>query len=668
MDPEENIEVTQKEPSQAAAYVIDRFNRAKDARTNQESRWMMAYRNYRGIYGPEVTFRSDEESQVFLKVTKTKVLAAYSQVCEVILGGNQFPLTVDPTSLPENVEEAVHMSTEGGPEDPMESKLQPGETRVQLKERLGGLRKKLEPVEGKLKSGPGTKPSDVTWHPAMIAAKKMQKKIHDQLEESRASKKLRSCAFELCLFGTGILKGPFRDRKEYPRWTRGAYDPLVKTRPRIEFVSIWDFYPDPEAETIEDCDYTVERHKMSRSNLRALGSRPGFDKEAVTEALEYGSHYLNESWETQLTDSGVEPTTERFEVLEFWGLIDREIAEDAGLTIPSRYKDDETLQVNIWVCNNEILRFVVNPFTPATTRYHVVPYEANPYSIWGVGVAENMEDTQMLMNGFLRMAVDNGVRSGNIVWEIDEDNLTPGQDLSKFSPGDVIRRSGGAPGQAIFPHSFPNVSAQNLQMFETARRLADESTGLPSFSYGQTGISGVGRTSSGISMLMSAANGSIRTVVKNIDDYLLAPLGYALFAFNQQFDYSEETDGDLEITARGTESLMANEVRSQRLLQFLSTILHPNLLPFAKVDQLISEVARSMDLDPERFVNSLSDAAIQAEVMRAMNPEPPAGQPPGPPGMEAPGPGSGGGIIGSGSVPTPGTPGFSANTGEGELQ
>ena len=70
-------------------------------------------------------------------------------------------------------------------------------------------------------------------------------------------------------------------------------------------------------------------------------------------------------------------------------------------------------------------------------------------------------------------------------------------------------------------------------------------------------------------MLMSAANGSIRNVVKNVDDYLLAPLAKAFFNFNMQFDYDEEIKGDLEVKARGTESLMANEVRSQRLCNSL---------------------------------------------------------------------------------------------------
>lgn len=264
--------------------------------------------------------------------------------------------------------------------------------------------------------------------------------------------------------------------------------------------------------------------------------------------------------------------------------------------------------------------------------------------------------------------------------EVDETNLTPGQDLSVY-PGKVFRRQGGAPGQAIFGTKFPNVSNENMQMFDKARVLADESTGFPSFAHGQTGVQGVGRTASGISMLMSAANGSIRNVVKNVDDYLLAPLGKAFFNFNMQFDYDTNIKGDLEVKARGTESLMANEVRSQRLMQFLGVVQNPVLAPFAKMDYIIREIAKSMDLDPDKLVNSMSDAAVQAEILKKFKeenppPEAPAGAPQPPaPGAQPPAgaqvqdtQGSGGGQIGTGSVPTPGEQGFSANTGQPPIQ
>ena len=146
-----------------------------------------------------------------------------------------------------------------------------------------------------------------------------------------------------------------------------------------------------------------------------------------------------------------------------------------------------------------------------------------------------------------------------------------------------------------------------------------------------------------------------------------------------QFDYDEEIKGDLEVKARGTESLMANEVRSQRLMQFLGVVQNPVLAPFAKMDYIIREIAKSMDLDPDKLVNSMGDAAVQAEILKkfqAENPPPPQPQagPPTPQGGPPAGAqvqdtqGSGGGTIGTGTAPTPGEQGFSANTGQGPMQ
>ena len=668
---------TDKAAGTVVAYVEERFSKAETARQTEEYRWIQAYRNYRGLYGPDVQFTDTEKSRVFVKVTKTKVLAAFGQMSEVLFGGNKFPITIDPTTLPEGVEESVHIEcNEEVKKAEKAAKLEPllpGETMQEYRERLGPLKKELEVVED-VRPGPGLTPTQVTYEPAMIAAKKMEKKIHDQLEESQAKKHLRSAAFECALFGTGIMKGPFAVDKEYPKWDdNGNYNPLIKTVPMVSHVSIWNFYPDPDANNMEEAEYVIERHKMSRSELRKLANRPYFRKNEIEIALKYGPSYTKEWWEQAMEDDSQQTQTERYEVLEFWGNIDKDILVRHGVEIPRELRKKLELSVNIWICNGRVLRLVMNPFTPVLIPFYAVPYEINPYSMWGVGVAENMDDTQTLMNGFMRMAVDNAALSGNLIIEVDETNLVPGQDL-KVHPGKVFRRQGGAPGQAIFGTKFPNVSNENMQMFDKARVLADESTGFPSFAHGQTGVSGVGRTASGISMLMSAANGSIRTVVKNIDDYLLAPLGKALFSFNMQFDFDPEIKGDLEVKAAGTESLMANEVRSQRLMQFLGVIQNPVLAPFARLDYIVREIAKSMDLDPDKVANSMQRAAIQAEILKTFQqsqpPAPPGGQPGQPPAAPAGAQaadtqGSGGGTIGTGSVPTPGEQGFSANTGEG---
>ena len=696
----DNVSVVQDgdelDASSVVGYVKERFKRAEDARQTDETRWLRSYRNYRGIYGSDVQFTETEKSRVFVKVTKTKTLAAYGQIVDVLFGSSRFPLTVNPTTLPDGVAESVHINIDPNAEagqqelsqafgeppkvsflfDPDE-KLKPGETMFDRMERLGPLEDRLAALGDKVIEGPGTSQSTVTFHPAMVAAKKMEKKIHDQLEESGANKQLRHTAFEMALFGTGIMKGPFAVDKEYPNWDEeGDYDPLIKTVPSTSHVSIWNFYPDPDAYNMDEAEYVVERHRMTRSQMRGLKTRPFFRNESIEDAVQLGESYEKKYWEQDMEDhSSMTNAPERYEVLEFWGYVDTEILEDNGVTIPRELKDAEQVNVNAWICNDKVLRLVLNPFKPTRIPYYAVPYELNPYSFFGVGIAENMDDTQTLMNGFMRMAIDNAALSGNLIIEVDETNLVPGQDLSVY-PGKVFRRQGGAPGQGIFGTKFPNVAGENMQLFDKARVLADESTGFPSFAHGQTGVSGVGRTASGISMLMSAANGSIRNVVKNVDDYLIGPMGRAFFAFNMQFDFDTGIKGDLEVKASGTESLMANEVRSQRLMQFMGVASNPALQPFVKSDYIIREIAKSMDLDPDKVTNSLSDAAIQAEILKkfTQSPEAPAGAegaPQGPPQPSAPGAGpeqagvavsdttgAGGGNIGTGTAPTPGEQGF----------
>jgi hypothetical protein len=176
-----------------------------------------------------------------------------------------------------------------------------------------------------------------------------------------------------------------------------------------------------------------------------------------------------------------------------------------------------------------------------------------------------------------------------------------------------------------------------------------------------------------MSMLMGAAALSIKTVIKNIDDYLLKPLGQSLFYWNMQFnDDAPHIKGDLEIKAQGTSSLMQKEVRSQRLMTFMQTASNPALAPFVKWHTCLTEIAKSLDIDPEQLINDPEKAAIYAQIMgmangnqnntaptREQSPMAPTGEVP--PGASATDPsGAGGGNIGTGDVPMPGEAGFSA--------
>jgi len=695
-----NLNLEEDQRQNLIGILKGRFSLAESARDTDEKRWIKAYENYRGLYAKSIKFRESEKSRVFVKITKTKVLAAFGQLVDVIFGTGKFPIGITETKVPEGETDIAHLDI-NNPQQGIESSLPDNiGNRIEDPYDIGyeGDGRVLEPgkshfkgdyadsIEDKvapmLSDGASPVPQQFELSPAQRAARRMEKLIHDQIDESKGSSEMRNALLEAALLGTGIIKGPFNFNKKLHKWTANEegtreYNPLEVRVPRIEFVSSWDFYPDPNATNMEECEYVFHRHKMNRSQLRQLRHMPYFNEEAIRTCIQMGANYTEKDYESQLRDDrrADEEVGSNFEVLEYWGIMDAEYAREVGVELPESIDDLDEVQVNVWMCGDNILRAVVNPFTPYRIPYHAFPYERNPYNFFGIGIAENMDDSQQIMNGHARMAIDNLAMSGSLVFDVDESALVAGQSMEIY-PGKIFRRQAGMPGQAIHGLKFPNTSQENLMMFDKFRQLADEQTGLPSYSHGQTGVQSMTRTASGMSMLLGAASLNIKTVVKNLDDFLLKPLGEAYFQWNMQFHEGElNVEGDLEVNANGTDSLMQKEVRSQRLTMFLQTAQSPAIAPFVKISKLISELAYSLDLDPDEILNDPEEAAIMAQIIGMQNAgqnvseeAQPLDQQQGAMGGTAGTPvepqelgvtGTGGGNIGTGNVPNPGETSFS---------
>jgi len=685
--------------------IKDRFNLAQNGRKTDETRWLKAYENYRGLYNKSIKFRDSEKSRIFVKITKTKVLAAFGQLVDVIFGTGKFPIGISETKIPEGETAHAYLDTQTGAPG-LESTMGGGELPddvdgnaldnpydigyegdgkvLKAGATLGnGLFEETleDKLEGKLTAGLSPNPAHPEISPAQKAARRMEKLIHDQIDESKGSSEIRNALLESALLGTGIVKGPFNFNKKLHKWEDNEegernYNPLEVRVPRIEFVSCWDFYPDPAATNIDECEFVVHRHKMNRSQLRGLRNMPYFNEDAIRDCLQQGPNYEEKDFESHLKDDArSDEYQSNFEVIEYWGIMDAEYAREVGIELPDSVDDLDEVQVNAWVCGTQLLRAVINPFTPYRLPYHAFPYERNPYNFFGIGVAENMDDSQNIMNGHARMAVDNLAMAGSLVFDVDESALVGGQSMEIY-PGKIFRRQAGMPGQAIHGLKFPNTAPENMMMFDKFRQLADEQTGIPSYSHGQTGVQSMTRTASGMSMLLGASSLNIKTVVKNLDDFLLRPLGESFFQWNMQFfEGGLDVEGDLEVKATGTNSLMQKEVRSQRLTTFLQTAQNPTIAPFVKISKLVSELAYSLDLDPDEILNDPEEAAIMAQIIGMQNAgqttSPEAQSPNGQPtNMGSPQgtpqqpqdlgvTGTGGGNIGIGNVPVAGESQFS---------
>ncbi len=232
---EDGLELTLEENlrNNLVGLITDRYVSAKSSRDLDEQRWLTAYHNYRGLYGKNVRFRESEKSRIFVKVTKTKVLAAFGQLVDVVFGANKFPIGISETKMPEGISQYGHVDASAAPgietsqgQAPEEEEqeitdnpfdvgfegdgrvLKPGATYATGKFEDIKLDKKAE-EKGMLKEGPSPDPQVLELSPAQKAARRMEKLIHDQIEESNGASEIRNALFESALFGTGIVKGPF---------------------------------------------------------------------------------------------------------------------------------------------------------------------------------------------------------------------------------------------------------------------------------------------------------------------------------------------------------------------------------------------------------------------------------------------------------------------------
>lgn len=691
------------------SYVKDKYYSASAARSNTENSWLASFYDWRGLYTPDEQAkiaarreRNPGAAAVFIKVAKTKSEAAYSQILDILFSGSKFPISVEATPVPEGIEDIVHvkgvnspevMAANGGQEadvnvgwDGDGQDIPPGATQQSLLD--GALSRFKTLLSGrKVEPGPSDdKATEVQLHPADLAAEALEKVLQDQLMEDKAEFALRKAMQEMCILGTGIIKGPFnkfevQHKYEQPDGRGGEikYKPYTKEVPKFSWVSCWNFYPDPDATNLLDASFVVERHPMTAAQLRDLRNFPYFDENALANILRRPPTHMQNEWESQLKDSSTPAESSKYEVLEYWGWVDADLLRQIG-SDKIDFEDNDVIlgqvQMNVWICENEVLRLVVNPYTPQRLPYYMAPYEEHPYQIWGIGIPENMRDTTRLMNGHMRMAIDNLKLAGNVIFEVNENQLAPGQDMTIYD-GKIFRKQGGAPGQSIYGIRIPDVSQSHLAMFDKSRQLTDESTGLPSYSYGQTGILSTGRTAAGISMLMGAASGAIKNVIRNVDHYMLAPLGESLFQWNMQFNHENlEIRGDVSIIASGTKSLMQKEVFTQRIMTFLQVTAQPDIRPWVNVGYFIKELAKGFDLDPDKAVNDLDIVKLYQEMLAqqgGMNGQAngqgnaaanqtgvpagmggPNGLPPG-----ATGQGVSGGGIGVGAPATPGESSFS---------
>lgn len=481
--------------------------------------------------------------------------------------------------------------------------------------------------------------------------KAMREQIDDQLQESNYSGIGRDAIFDGHLYGTGVVKGPFARNKlcRKPdadgKWRR-TYDETPTAT--ATYVDLFQFYPKP-CRSMADCDGVFELHLMNKARLRDLSDEPGFSRSQVARALKTDMHYAGLASSPLFTRANMTGANNavcsaldnRFPVVEYNGempkdevieftkglLEEAKITPDIAAAILVKLMDEELIGVrcNVWFVNGVVIKLVLHPADDNMPMYHVYNYEKRPDTPFGKGIPYVLRDDQlaaqqlwqaMMLNAMMTAGLQIALRKGALepmgpngashdmsitqprVWAFADEKVTD------------IRT-------AFQAWTVPSVIGAIMPMYERAKQNGQEHAMLPAIAQGDA-TSAV-PTSSGLSMLMNAANIVTRQLAKAWDDDVTTPLINAMYDWNLAHG-KESAKGDYVVIPRGVSHLLVKDVQAQRFLFALQTYsANPELMArmkweeWAKVGLVVMELDAGKLLKDEDQVRQEQAAAAQAQ-------------------------------------------------------
>lgn len=554
-----------------------KFVEAKADRLAVEQRWLKDLRQFKGVYDPEEEAKMPPgKSRVHTRMTRVKVKSATAKLMDLVFpAGSSDNWSYEPT--------------------PVSDVTPTPEVMRSLVEQLQRM-----PTEAEMRIAIQAQ--------AAHACKLMMNEVRDQLVEAKYRRLMKLVINSGNLFGTGILKGPLVNRTYRKTWgmsPEGVWklNSIPKLTPFIDFTPVWEMYPDSLATSFTEARFNYQRSIMPKHMVLELAGRPDFSSKKIREYLQ--NHPDGDAtmldWEIELRRLGWNLTGnttkgKRYEVVEYWGVIDAKELLELGLDLPDNTQEE--FWSNVWLLGDKIIKIEVQPIEGMQLPYFAYYWDKDETSIFGEGIPTVIRDDDKSLNASNRAMLDNAAICAGPITEVNVDLLHPDEDPRDIHPFKVFVRSGvGVEAQypAIREIRLQSHVNEYMGLAQFFANNIHEST-IPSYMHGEATSKGsVGRTASGLSMLMSAAQVTFKDQLFSLDDDVQGPFLESLYHWNMQFNPKQEIKGDFNVVVKGTSSLVAREIRAQNLDQFANSTNNQFDAPF--IDRHALNKQRAMILE-----------------------------------------------------------------------
>lgn len=615
-----------------AAYISRCWDTAKLAKMPIETQMLASIRQRNGEYEPTKLneIRKQGGSEIYMMITEVKCRAAESWLRDILLDEGSPPWDIRHTpipDLPSNVAERI--------------------TQDVTNKVLGMIQATgRAPTSQELQALEGYITSEYRREMNLMASEKaesMKAKIQDQFADGGWTEGINQFISDLVTYPAAFLKGPVVRKQKQLEWVQdpatGGMSPQVleKLMPVWERVDPYRIFPEPGVTTLDD-GYLIEQHRLTRGDLIALRGVPGYDEGAIKSILDGGTGKPDQQTINLEMQKSVEEKknyiwlrpNDVYEAIQFWGVVDGKMLRDWGMSEDDIPDPDVQYPIEAWAIGGVIIKAILNYDPLGKKPYYKTSFIKIPGAFWGRGIPEVIADLQQMCNAAARSLSNNmGISSGPQV-VINVERLPAGETVTQMFPwktwqvtNDPLGNSQSAP-----PISFeqPESNAQVLmEVYDKFSKLADDHSGIPAYIYGDTDVSGAGRTASGLSMLMGSAGKGIRQVIMYMDTDLIIPAVERQYIFNMRYDPDNSIKGDCEIIGLGVSTLAAKEQLNVRRVEFLTATANPfdmQIIGLPGRAAVLREVAKGLEMPEAEIVPSDDELKYRQQAMMAMGQQP----------------------------------------------
>lgn len=616
--------------SDLAGHVRRLWDSAYENKRSIEQDMLKALRQRNGEYEADKAQKIAKQggADVYMLLTEVKCRAAESWLRDIMLGQGELPWDIQHTPVPDIA-----------PEE-MQAIMQAIGQQVSQYVQMTGMAPQQQELDD-LKELVMRKVKSKRNAEAQEAIEGMKAEMQDQTAEGGLVDAVNRFISDLVTFSAGVIKGPVVSRKPYLSWGRdmqsGKTVPMVadKIMPVFKRVSPFDFYTEAGISSLED-GWVFERHEFTRKLLAQMKGMPGYDDQAISEALRDHDDGLLNNWlsvdyneltrkrlELRVGLSLIESPNPTFYVLEGWGSVSGQLLLDWGMTPEEVPDPDREYEVNVWQVGRFTIRAVMNYDPLGEKPYGMTSFIKVPGGLWGKGVPDVVRDVQDICNATARAMINNmAIASGPQV-EVTVDRLPPGEIIEEMYPWKIWQTTSDPLGSTAPAVRFNNanpMTAQLLQLYEKFARMADEQSGIPAYVYGDTDIQGAGRTASGLSMLMGSAGKGIRQVVTHIDQDIVTRLLRRLYVYNMRFHPDETIKGDAMIVPKGVSSIVKEQLNLRRVefLQITANPIDAQIVGPKGRAAILREVAKGLEMDVDHIIPSEDELDMQQKMQQRL--------------------------------------------------